>query len=108
MDSATVTIRVDGIALEQDETFQLRLVANSPPQGIFCLDTLDFVIEDGNGINYYLIIICAKMHYQYYTWSTMYNIIFVEELLWHSNTDKIGKLKYMVKLGSDIWSNSNM
>ena len=51
MDSATVTIRVDGIALEQDETFQLRLVANSPPAGIFCLDTLDFVIEDGNGIN---------------------------------------------------------
>ena len=29
-------------------------------------------------------------------------------LVWHSNTDKIGKLKYMVKLESDIWSNSNM
>ena len=29
-------------------------------------------------------------------------------LLWHSNTDKIGKLKYMIKLESDIWSNSNM
>ena len=28
--------------------------------------------------------------------------------IWHSNTDKIGKLKYMVKLESDIWSNSNM
>ena len=28
--------------------------------------------------------------------------------VWHSNTDKIGKLKYMVKLESDIWSNSNM
>ena len=28
--------------------------------------------------------------------------------LWHSNTDKIGKLKYMIKLESDIWSNSNM
>ena len=24
--------------------------------------------------------------------------------VWHSNTDKIGKLKYMVKLESDIWS----
>ena len=50
---ATVTVRVDGIALEQEETFQLRLVANSPPPGIFCLDTLELVIEDGNGINYY-------------------------------------------------------
>ena len=28
--------------------------------------------------------------------------------IWHSNTDKIGKLKYMIKLESDIWSNSNM
>ena len=28
--------------------------------------------------------------------------------VWHSNTDKIGKLKYMIKLESDIWSNSNM
>ena len=56
-DSATVTIRVDGIALEQDETFQLRLVANSLPQGIFCLDTLDVVIEDGNGI-----IVCMAIH----------------------------------------------
>jgi hypothetical protein len=47
---------VDGVALEPDETFQLRLVPN-PQQNplpdvsrIFCLDTLDFVIEDGNGI----------------------------------------------------------
>jgi hypothetical protein len=48
---ATITIRVDSIALEPDETFQLRLVANMPQPGIiFCLDTLDFVIEDSNGI----------------------------------------------------------
>ena len=31
-----------------------------------------------------------------------------EGCVWHSNTDKIGKLKYMIKLESDIWSNSNM
>ena len=31
-----------------------------------------------------------------------------EQIYGHSNTDKIGKLKYMVKLESDIWSNSNM
>ena len=48
--SATVTIRIDGIALEPDETFQLKLVANLPLSGIFCLDTLDLVIEDCNGI----------------------------------------------------------
>ena len=56
-DFATVTIRVDGIALEPDETFQLRLVTNSPPYEIFCLDTLDFVIEDGDGI-----IVCIAIH----------------------------------------------
>ena len=49
-DFATVTVRVDGVALERDETFQLRLVAASPPAGAFCLDTLDVVIVDGNGI----------------------------------------------------------
>ena len=47
---ATVTVRIDGIALEPDETFQLKLVANLPLSGIFCLDTLDLVIEDCNGI----------------------------------------------------------
>ena len=47
---ATVTIQIDGIALEPDETFQLKLVANLPLSGIFCLDTLDLVIEDRNGI----------------------------------------------------------
>ena len=46
---ATVTIRVDGVALEPDETFQLKLVASQPPR-VFCLDTLDLVIEDGDGI----------------------------------------------------------
>ena len=45
-DFATVTVRVDGIALELDETFRLKLVANPPPPRIFCLDTLDLVIED--------------------------------------------------------------
>ena len=30
------------------------------------------------------------------------NISIYKTLLWHSNTDKIGKLKYMVKLESDI------
>ena len=49
-DFATVAIRIDGIALEPDETFQLKLVANLPLSGIFCLDTLDLVIEDSNGI----------------------------------------------------------
>ena len=45
---------MDSIALEEDETFQLKLVAadNANPQlsRIFCLDTLHLVIEDGNGI----------------------------------------------------------
>ena len=61
---ATVTIRVDGIALEPDETFQLRLVTSSPPPRVFCLETLDFVIEDGNGIinNYYYVQGCIIMH----------------------------------------------
>ena len=49
-DFATVTIRMDSIALEEDETFQLKLVANPQPSKIFCLDTLDLVIEDGSGI----------------------------------------------------------
>lgn len=50
-DFATVTIRVDGIALEPDETFQLRLVPNNPAavENIFCIDTLTLIIEDGNG-----------------------------------------------------------
>jgi hypothetical protein len=63
---ATVTVRVDGVALEPDETFQLKLVPN-PQQNplpdvsrIFCLDTLYFVIEDGTGI----IIILYVMHVQ--------------------------------------------
>ena len=34
--------------------------------------------------------------------------ITIDQIVWHSNTDKIGKLKYMIKLESDIWSNSNM
>ena len=55
-DFATVTVRVDGIALEPDEIFQLRLVASSPLVGIFCLDTLEIIIEDGNGI------LCVMMH----------------------------------------------
>ena len=50
---ATVTIRVDGVALEPNETFQLKLVADPPPPRIFCLDTLDLVIGDGDG-NYYV------------------------------------------------------
>ena len=52
-DFATVTIRVDGIALEPDETFQLRLVPNNPAAvgDIFCIDTLDLIIEDGNGMS---------------------------------------------------------
>ena len=55
---ATVTVHIDGIALEPDETFQLRLVASSPPPGVFCLDTLDFIIEDTtDGIT----IICTKI-----------------------------------------------
>ena len=67
---ATVTVHVDGIALEEDETFQLRLVANSPPPGIFCLDTLDFVIEDNNsGI---MITMCKN---DYYEWPH-YNILY--------------------------------
>ena len=56
-DFVTVTIQVDGIALEPDETFQLKLVANPQPSRIFCLDTLDLVIEDNNGINKRMIII---------------------------------------------------
>ena len=65
---ATVTIRVDGIALEPDETFQLRLVTSSPPPRVFCLETLDFVIEDGNGIinNYYYVQGCIIMRMIYY------------------------------------------
>ena len=51
-DSAIVTILMDGIALEEDETFQLKLVASPQPSRIFCLDTLYLVIEDGNGIIY--------------------------------------------------------
>ena len=49
-DFVTITVRVDSIALEPDETFRLRLVATQPPPGIFCNDTLDFVIEDGDGV----------------------------------------------------------
>ena len=46
-----MNIRDDGIALEEDEIFQLRLVVNTPPTlwgEMFCLDTLNLVIEDGN------------------------------------------------------------
>ena len=55
-DFVTIVIRVDDIALEPDETFQLKLVANPQPLRIFCLDTLDLVIEDNNGINKRMII----------------------------------------------------
>ena len=59
---ATVTVRIDGIALEPNETFQLRLVASSPPPRVFCLDTLDFVIEDvDRGI---IIILCKNSYYE--------------------------------------------
>ena len=53
-DFITVNIRDDGIALEEDETFQLRLVVNTPPtllREAFCLDTLNLIIEDSNGRN---------------------------------------------------------
>ncbi len=67
---ATVTVRVDGIALEPDETFQLRLEPN-PQQNplpdvsrIFCLDTLDFIIEDGNGISIKSIM-CEDYYYDH-------------------------------------------
>ena len=48
----TVIIQEDGIALEEDETFQLRLVANPPPVGeiIFCRDELNVTIQDSNGM----------------------------------------------------------
>lgn len=49
-DFVTITVRVDSVALEPDETFRLRLVADPPPPGIFCNDILDFVIEDGDSM----------------------------------------------------------
>ena len=49
IDSATVIIRLDNIALEQNETFQLRLEAKSLPSGHnFFIDTLDVVIQDSD------------------------------------------------------------
>ena len=46
-DAATVTIRVDGVALEEDETFQLVLTATPQPIGyFFCFDVLNVIIED--------------------------------------------------------------
>ena len=49
-DAATVIIRVDGVALERNETFQLKLEVESPPTGdVFCIDILDVVIQDSDG-----------------------------------------------------------
>ncbi len=42
-----VTFRVDSVALEPDETFQLRLSSNPPPPaGSFFLNNLDMTIQD--------------------------------------------------------------
>ena len=80
---ATITIRVDGVALEPDETFQLKLVADPPPPRIFCLDTLDVVIEDGDGIannNYYVWewLLCMISHSCTYTQSRLLYTVYVE------------------------------
>ena len=54
-DAATVTIREDGVALEEDKTFQLVLTATPQPIGnFFCSDVLNVVIEDSNGESYIL------------------------------------------------------
>ena len=43
-----VTLRVDGVALEPDETFQLKLTTNPDlkSEGVFVVDTLDVTIQD--------------------------------------------------------------
>ena len=46
--SLQVTFRLDGVALEPDKTFQLRLTTNPDltSQGVFIVDTLDVTIQD--------------------------------------------------------------
>ena len=45
--SLQVTFHVDGVALEPDETFQLRLTTNPVlPADVFFVDTLDVTIQD--------------------------------------------------------------
>ncbi len=51
-DSLQVTFRVDGVALESDETVQLRLSTDDPvPTGenYFFVDTLNVTIQDPEG-----------------------------------------------------------
>ena len=49
-DAATVTIRDDGVALEEDKTFQLILTATPQPIGnFFYVNVLNVIIEDSNG-----------------------------------------------------------
>ena len=46
--SLQVIFHVDGVALERDETFELRLTTNPnlESQGVFVVDTLDVIIQD--------------------------------------------------------------
>ena len=47
-DSLQVTFRVDGVALEPDESFQLRLTTNPnlESQDVLVVDTLNVTIQD--------------------------------------------------------------
>ena len=48
--SLQVTFRVDGVALEPDETFQLRLTTTPVlPAGVFFVDTVNVTILDPDG-----------------------------------------------------------
>ncbi len=59
-DSLQVTFRVDGVALEPDETFQLRLTTDAPvppDENYFFVDTLNVIIQDPEGKFVYLAVL---------------------------------------------------
>ncbi len=62
-DSLQVTFRVDGVALEPDETFQLRLITDAAvptDENYFFVDTLNVIIQDPDGNS-------TRLHYSNYT-----------------------------------------
>ncbi len=51
-DSLQVTFRFDGVVMEPDETFQLRLTTDDPvptDDNYFFVDTLSIIIQDPDG-----------------------------------------------------------